>query len=109
MPSTWTRTVIAAASAMLLSTAAFAVAATGNPEQPPAEIGGQSRPAAETEGKSRAYELRQQGTAPKKCRSGASTEAEAVQDCTKILNCPAGTAVKCSYRSNNQDWICSCK
>lgn len=108
MPSTWTRTVIAAASAMLLSTAAFAVAATGNPEQPPAETGGQSRPV-ETQGKSRAYELRQQGTAPKKCRSGADNEAEAVKDCTASLNCPAGTTVKCSYRSNNQDWICSCK
>ena len=109
MPSTWTRTAIAAASAMLLSTAAFGLAATGNPEQPPSETGGQSRPV-ETEGKqSRAYELRQQGTAPNKCRSGASTEAEAVRDCTTVLNCPSGTTVKCSYRSNNQDWICSCK
>ena len=122
MSSIWTRSAVTVASAALISMAF--VPALAQPEEtqsPPAETQAppketqqgkpgyerQSRPR-QAEGTPEEYKLRAQAAA-NRCRSGADNEAEAVKDCTSQLNCPAGTTVKCSYRSNNQDWICSCK
>jgi hypothetical protein len=115
----WTKSAAFAACAALISLAV--VPALAQPEEvgaqsPPAEVqevqpGTErvSRPTYE-EGTDRALQLRAgDRMSGRKCRSGADSEAEAVEDCTAKLNCPAGTAVKCQYRSNNQDWICSCK
>jgi hypothetical protein len=117
MSSIWTRPAVFVASAALISMAF--VPALAQPEEtspPPAEVQApqaepgyqrQSRPR-QTEETPEALKLRAQAAAGK-CRSGADTEAEAVEDCKSQLNCPAGTTVKCQYRQNHRDWICSCK
>lgn len=122
MSSMWTKSAAFAVSAALISLAF--VPALAQPEEvgaqsPPAEVQEVqelqpvtervSRPKNE-EGADPALKLRKPETmSGRRCRSGADTEAEAVEDCTAQLNCPAGTTVKCGYRPNNQDWICSCK
>lgn len=118
MSSIWTKPAVTFASAALISMAL--VPAFAQSESPPAETQTetqteqsgyerQSRPQ-QTEQTPEGLKLRaQQAAPPKKCRSGAATEAEAVKDCTPVLQCPAGTTVKCQFRQNNQDWICSCK
>jgi len=116
MASFLTRSTVSLASAALIAMAV--VPAFAQPEEtpppPPEEMpmpdhGMRSEPA-NTETSPEGMRLRkQQQAAPARCRSGADTEAEAVEDCKKTLNCqPPTPTVKCSYRSNNQDWICRC-
>jgi hypothetical protein len=46
---------------------------------------------------------------PRRCKSDAANKADAIAYCAPILQCSAGTTTDCQYRSNSQDWICSCK
>lgn len=115
MSSNWTRSAVFAASAALISLAV--VPAFAQPEElqsPPTEMPevqpGTERVSKPKNGDDRALQLRKRDRlAGRKCRSGADTEDEAEEDCAAQLNCQPPTTVKCQYRSNNQDWICSCK
>jgi hypothetical protein len=122
MSSTRTKAAIAIACAALISTALVPAFARSGTQPPPPETQTQAPPPetmpAGTERQSKPeygkdtpkqLRLRDNAAMGRRCRSGADNEAEAVEDCTAQLNCPAGTAVKCTYRPNNQDWICSCK
>ena len=116
MSSIWTKSALIVASAFLLSMAALPARGAQQPppetaaetEVPPPGYEGQSRPRV---GEDTPKELRlpDRAKAARRCRSGADTEAEAVEECTSQLNCPTGTTVKCQYRQNHRDWICSCK
>lgn len=117
MSSVWTKSGLTAACAASLSLAA--IPALAQPEEvqpPPEEVQPQETPyGAERQSKPKisrdtAQEMRlRQARPPRKCRSGADTEDEAEEDCAPILQCQPPATVKCQYRSNNQDWICSCK
>lgn len=115
-----TRSAISIAAAALIAMAVMPALAQPQETQPPAETQ-TGAPPAETGGSEMRSEprytdetpeglrLRNQQAAPARCRSGADTEAEAVEDCTKTLNCqPPTPTVKCTRRPNNQDWICRC-
>jgi len=118
MSSFLTRPAIVVVSAALISLAV--VPALGQPEEtqppaetqggaPPPETGGQRSEPRYTKETPEGMRLRNQQAAPARCRSGADTEAEAVEDCEKTLNCqPPTPTVKCTRRPNNQDWICRC-
>ena len=115
------RSAVCLASAALFAMAVVPALAQPEETQPPAEMQTETPPA-ETGGNQMRSEpnyaketpegmrLRnQQMAGAARCRSGADTEAEAVEDCKAKLNCqPPTPTVKCSYRSNNQDWICRC-
>jgi hypothetical protein len=104
------------ASAALLSMAVVPALAQQETQAPPTEIQElpakperQSKPVVTKE---TPRELQLHGRAkmpPRRCHSTAGTKTEAEKDCAPILQCPAGTAVNCQYRQNNQDWICSCR
>lgn len=110
-----TRSAISVASAALIAMAVVPALAQPEETPPPSEempmpdSGMRSQPS-ETETPPEGMRLRKQQMAgAARCRSGADTEAEAVEDCKGQLNCQAPTpTVKCSYRSNMQDWICRC-
>lgn len=117
MSSIWTKSAVFAASAALLSLAALPALAQPEEMQPPPEevqpqemptgVERQSKPKV---AKDTAQEMRlRQARPPRKCRSGADTEDEAEEDCAPQLQCQPPAVVKCQYRPNNQDWICSCK
>ena len=112
MSSIVTKSAAIVASAALLSLAVVPAFAQPEEVQPPPE---EVQPGAERQSmpkvtKETPGEMRlRQARPPKKCRSGADTEAEAEEDCAPTLQCQPPAVVKCQYRSNNQDWICSCK
>ena len=120
MPAFLTRSAVAVASAALIAMAVMPALAQPEETQappaetqtPPAETGGDQMRSEPNYAKETPEGLRlrnEQMAGAARCRSGADTEAEAVEDCTAKLNCqPPTPTVKCSYRSNNQDWICRC-
>jgi len=122
MPAFLTRSAVTVASAALIAMAVMPALAQPEETQPPPAETQMEAPPAETGGSQMRSEPNYAKETPEgmrlrneqmagaaRCRSGADTEAEAVEDCTAKLNCqPPTPTVKCSYRSNNQDWICRC-
>lgn len=122
MSTIWTKSAVSVASAALLAMAVLPAFAQSEETQPPTEMQAppseideqlpsderQSKPKYSSE-TPRELRLPDRAMAAGKCRSGADTEAEAEEDCAAKLNCQPPTKVKCQYRGNNQDWICSCK